>query len=130
MKNLLSRTTCIWKSKGNVLNNRPARICRFLRDDVCFWLFLPVFRHRHTKNDLILRDDVSCYCESRILFVYHAVLKLCKLGAVPTACCSYEVAGDTLELVNLGALAMRAFLEVCISVFISAVKTSVAVVVY
>ena len=62
--------------------------------------------------------------------MYHAVLKLCKLGAVPTACCSYEVAGDALELVNLGALAMRTFLEVCVSIFISAVKASVAVVVY
>ena len=37
MKNLLSRTTGIWKSKGNVLNNRPAKIGRFLRDD-CFLL--------------------------------------------------------------------------------------------
>ena len=62
--------------------------------------------------------------------MYHAVAQLGELSAVPTAGCTYEVAGDALELVNLGALAMRTFLEVCVSVFISAVKTSVAVVVY
>ena len=93
-------------------------------------LFKPTaYNTKKVTNLMSLFSHLFCLM-FRILLVYHAVLKLCKLGAVPAACCSYEVAGDTLELVNLGALAMRTFLEVCVSVFKSAVKTSVAVVVY
>ena len=64
------------------------------------------------------------------LFVYHAVLEFSELGAVPTACRTYEVAGDALELVDLGALAVRTFFEVLVCVLVSAVHAAVTVVVY
>ena len=66
----------------------------------------------------------------RLLFVYDAVLKLSKFRTVPAPCCSYEIAGDALEFVNLVALAVRTFLKVGICIFISAVHAAVAVVVY
>ena len=59
----------------------------------------------------------------------YSVFELGELRAVPAACGAYEVTGDSLKLVYLRALAMRAFLEVCISIFISAVHAAVAVVV-
>ena len=65
-----------------------------------------------------------------LLFVDHSVLELRKLGAVPTSCRTDKVSGDALELVNLGALAVRALFKVSISILKSAVHAAVAVVVY
>ena len=62
--------------------------------------------------------------------MHHAVSKFCEFCTVPAACRTYEVAGDALQLVNLRSLAVRTFLEVGISVFISAVHAAVAVVVH
>ena len=63
------------------------------------------------------------------LFVNHAVFKLGELRAVPASCSTYEIPCDSLKLVNLAALAVRALLQICISVLISAVHAAVAVVV-
>ena len=62
--------------------------------------------------------------------MYHSILELGQLGAVPTACCSYKVTGDSLELVDLCALAVWALLEVLVCVLEATVHTTVAVVVY
>ena len=59
----------------------------------------------------------------------HSVLELSELRAVPAASRTHEVACDSLKLVYLRALAVRAFLEICISILISTVHATVAVVV-
>ena len=59
-----------------------------------------------------------------------AVAELCELTAVPAACGTYEVACDTLELVDVFASAVRTLLEACLCILESAVHAAVAVVVY
>ena len=58
-----------------------------------------------------------------------SVPELGKLAAVPSSCSSYEVTGDALKLIYLGALAVRAFLKSCLCIFKSTVHAAVAVVV-
>ena len=60
----------------------------------------------------------------------NAVAELCELSAVPAACGTYEVACDTLELVDVFASAVRTLLETCLCVLESAVHAAVAVVVH
>lgn len=60
----------------------------------------------------------------------HAVTELSKLAAVPSVCGTYEVAGDTLELVDLLTAAVWTLLHVVLSVLVSAVHATVAVVVH
>ena len=60
----------------------------------------------------------------------NAVAELCELTAVPTACSSYEVTCDTLELVDVFASAVRTLLETCFCILESAVHAAVAVVVH
>lgn len=62
--------------------------------------------------------------------MYHTVLELGELSAVPTAGCADEVTCDSLELVDVLASAMRAFLESLLRILESAVHASVAVVVH
>ena len=64
------------------------------------------------------------------LFVHDSVLELREFGAVPTTCCTYEVTGDALQLVDLGALAVRALFKAGVRIFKSAVHATVAVVVH
>ena len=64
------------------------------------------------------------------LFVYHSVAELCELSAVPAACRSDQVAGDTLELVDVVASAVRTFCEPFLRILESAVHAAVAVVVH
>ena len=64
------------------------------------------------------------------LFVDHPVFELCKLSAVPAACSTDKISGDSLELVNVLSAAVRAFLQVLLCIFISAVHAAVAVVVH
>ena len=68
--------------------------------------------------------------QSKCLFVNDAVAKLGKLSAVPSSGSTYEVAGDTLQLINLVALAVRTLFEVLVSILKSAVQATVTVVVY
>ena len=65
-----------------------------------------------------------------LLFVHHAVAELSELSAVPAACGTYEVAGDTLELVYVFASAVRTLLEACFCILESAVHAAVAVMVH
>ena len=65
-----------------------------------------------------------------VLFVYDTVAELCELTAVPTACCTYEVTGDSLEFVNVLATAVWAFYKTFISILETTVHATVAVVVY
>ena len=67
---------------------------------------------------------------SLLLFVYHTVAELCELAAVPTACGTYQVTCDSLELVDVFASAVRALLETGLCVLESAVHATVAVVVH
>ena len=60
----------------------------------------------------------------------YAVAELCELTAVPTASSTYEVACDTLELVDVLAAAVRALLEACLCVLETAVHAAIAVVVH
>ena len=64
------------------------------------------------------------------LFVDHPVFELCKLSAVPAACSTDKISGDSLELVNVLATAVRAFLHTHLCIFKATVHTAVAVVVY
>ena len=78
----------------------------------------------------VLGIKIKNMCPFAELFVNYAVFEFCKLSAVPTACSTYEVAGDTLELVDVFAAAVRTFLEIFLCVLISAVHAAVAVVVH
>ena len=62
--------------------------------------------------------------------MHHSVFEFGKFCTVPAACRTYEVTGDALKFVYLGALAVRTFLEICLRVLISAVHAAVAVVIY
>lgn len=62
--------------------------------------------------------------------MYHSVAKLGKLSAVPAAGGSHKVTCDALELVDIVASAVRAFLKSLLGIFESAVHAAVAVVVY
>ena len=62
--------------------------------------------------------------------MHHAVLELGELAAVPAAGSTYEVAGDSLELVDVLASAVRTFLKSFLSVLETAVHAAVAVVVH
>lgn len=62
--------------------------------------------------------------------MYHAVAELGELAAVPTACGTYEVTCDALELVDVLSTAVRTLYKTLLCVLISAVHTAVAVVVY
>ena len=66
----------------------------------------------------------------RKLFVDHAVVELGKLGIVPSVGCTYEVAGDALQLVDVRASAFGAFLKIFGSVLVAAVHAAVAVMVH
>ena len=78
----------------------------------------------------VLGIKIKNMCPFAELFVNYAVFEFCKLSAVPTACSSYEVAGDALELVDVLSTAVRALHKTLLCVLISAVHTAVAVVVY
>ncbi len=65
-----------------------------------------------------------------MLFVDHAVVELSKFGVVPAVGSAYEVAGDTLQLVDVRASAFGAFLKTVCGVFVAAVHAAVAVVVH
>ena len=67
---------------------------------------------------------------TRVLFVYNAVAELCELTAVPTACCTYEVAGDALELVDVLSAAVRTLCKSLVCILEAAVHTTVTVVVH
>lgn len=64
-----------------------------------------------------------------MLLVYYSVFEFSEFGGIPAAGCTYEVAGDALELVNIVAAAVWAFFEVLVGVLEAAVHTSVAIVV-
>ena len=66
----------------------------------------------------------------KVLFVNNAVAELGKLAAVPSVGCTYEVACDALELVDLLSAAVRALLHVRLSVLVSAVLAAVAIMVH
>ena len=61
--------------------------------------------------------------------MYYAVTELGELAAVPSAGCTHEVAGDTLELVDVLSSAVRALSQALFCVLESAVHATVAVVV-
>ena len=61
--------------------------------------------------------------------MHHAVFEFGKLRAVPAVGSSDKVAGDSLELVNLLASAVRADFHFCVRILEPAVKAAVAVVV-
>ena len=65
-----------------------------------------------------------------LLFVHHAVAELGELSAVPTAGGTYEVTGNTLELVDVFASAVRTLLEAGLCVLKAAVHAAVAVVIH
>ncbi len=60
----------------------------------------------------------------------HAVFEFGEFAGVPAGGGADEVAGDALELVDVLAAAVRAFLEAFLGVFEAAVHAAVAVVVY
>ena len=72
----------------------------------------------------------SIPAEDHWLFVDNPVLELCKFCTVPASGRSYKVSGDSLELVYLGALAVRTPCKVFVCILESAVKAAVPVVVY
>ena len=61
--------------------------------------------------------------------MHHPVFQLCKFSAVPACSGTDKVSGDTLELVYLGALAVRTFFKVLVGILESTVHAAVAVVV-
>lgn len=62
--------------------------------------------------------------------MHHAVMKLCKLSAVPSLGSTYKVACDALESVDISAATLRTFSQAFSSILISAMHTAVAVVVH
>ena len=62
--------------------------------------------------------------------MYHTVLELGELTAVPAACCADEVTCDSLELVDVLATAVWALYESLFCILESAVHAAVAVVVH
>ena len=64
------------------------------------------------------------------LFVNYTVTELSELAAVPSVGSTDEVACDALELIDLLAAAVRTLLHIMLGILISAVETTVAVVVH
>jgi hypothetical protein len=64
------------------------------------------------------------------LFVNYSIFKLGELAAVPAVGGADEVTGDSLELVDVGAAAVRTFFKSLFSVLETAVHAAVAVVVH
>jgi hypothetical protein len=62
--------------------------------------------------------------------VYDTVAEFGEFAAVPTACRTYEVTCDSLELVDVLTTAVWTLCESLFCVFISAVHAAVAVVVH
>ena len=60
----------------------------------------------------------------------NTVVQLRELGIVPSSCGANEIACDSLELVDVPAVAVRTFLKVFIGILVAAVHTAVSVVVY
>ena len=58
-----------------------------------------------------------------IRIMNHSVVELGKLGLVPTLGGTYEIAGDALQAVEVGAVAMRAFVDM-VGRFVAAVHTA------
>ena len=65
-----------------------------------------------------------------ILFVNYTVAELSKLAAVPSVGSTNEVAGDTLELIDLLAATVWTLLHIVLGILISAVEAAVTVVVH
>ena len=61
--------------------------------------------------------------------MYYAIAELGELAAVPSAGCTHEVAGDTLELVDVLSSAVRTLSHTLFGVLESAVHATVTVVV-
>ena len=79
-------------------------------------------------------------CQFTHLFVLHsslnwldvvnrAVVEFVEFCVVPAVGGAYELAGDALELVDVGAAALGTSLQLLVSIFIAAVHAAVAVVV-
>ena len=62
--------------------------------------------------------------------MHHPVSQFCKLSAVPSCRGTDKVTGDALELVYLGALAVRTFFKILISVLEAAIHATVTVMVH
>ena len=62
--------------------------------------------------------------------MHHSVFQFCKFSAVPARCGTYEVTCDTLQLVYLGALAVRALLKILIRILETTVHATVTVMVH
>ena len=78
----------------------------------------------------VLGIKIKNMCPFAELFVYDAVAELGELAAVPTACGTYEVTCDALELVDVLSSAVRALLKTLFCILESAVHAAVAVVVH
>ena len=78
----------------------------------------------------VLGIKIKNMCPFAELFVYDAVTELGELSAVPTACGTYEIASDALELVNVLSAAVRTLRKTLLCVLISTVHAAVAVVVH
>ena len=62
--------------------------------------------------------------------MYYAVVKLGEFRLVPTVGCTYKVTCNTLQLVKVLTVALWALLKILCRVLMTAVETTVAVVVY
>lgn len=62
--------------------------------------------------------------------MHDTVLKFGKLGIVPTVSCADKIACDALKAVDIVAVAVRTLFKVFLRILISAVHTTVAVVVH
>ena len=59
-----------------------------------------------------------------------AVVQFGQLTLVPAVGSTYQITGDALQAVDMGAAAFRTFLQMIVSILITAVHAAVAVVVY
>ena len=64
------------------------------------------------------------------LFVYYTVAEFGKLAAVPAVGGTNQITSDALQLVDVGAVALRALVQIFGCVLVSAVHAAVAVVVH
>ena len=78
----------------------------------------------------VLGIKIKNMCPFAELLVNDTVAELGELAAVPTACGTYEVTCDALELVDVLATAVRTLCKSLLCVLISAVHAAVAVVVH
>ena len=67
---------------------------------------------------------------SFLIPMYYPVVQFGEFGLVPTVGGSYQVAGDALQFVDVGAAAFRTNFQVGGGVFVSAFQAAVAVVVH